>query len=191
MSSFRTIFFEKYASCGRQQAVQEFQNQYEPKKGERFNLNSITYEISAIEVKDKGLQFEISSKIPVELLGEKLSREDYYEGVKKSAIGEKMPIYVGMEDITRKVGDRDIKKRDYIRIRYLYEDRELFDDKQILNEVQEILAGKSEKAIPRIPGVQSPVGCLTLIHLSENLYREIKKTTQALISANEEMRKKL
>lgn len=186
------IFFKQYASMGRQLSLDEFQSQYEPKKGGRFHLQGITYEIGNIEVDDKGLQFEISSKIPKEQLTEKMPRENYFEAVKKNAVIKgKKPVYFGMDDIVHKIGDKEIKKRDYIRLKYHYDYSELFDEKAILEEVKKIAEGKSQTEIPRVSGVQSPVGCLTLAHIKDSIYSEVKKCTQALVDANEKVRKTL
>lgn len=192
MQSLKDIYFQKYASVGRQQALIEFQQQYETKKGGRFHLGGITYEVSPVEVDGNGLKFEISSKIPKEQLGDKMNREDYFEAVKKLAVrAGKVPVYVGMDDIVHKVGDREIKKRDYIRLEYHYDYNELYDDQVLLQEVKKIQEGKSQVEIPEISGIQSACGRLALTYVTENMYKKVKDCTKTLVDANENVRKKL
>ena len=192
MGNLKQMLFQQYASASREEAAREFQEKYEPKRGGRFHLGGITYEIGPVEVEGQALQFEISSKIPKEQLQDKMTREQYFEAVKKLApVKGEHPVYLGMDDIVHKVGDREIKKRDYIRLKYRCAYGELYDEKAIVAEVQAIHDGKSDLRVPEIPGVQSLCGRLTLIRLKENMRCKIKKCMQGLIDANEKVRKQL
>ncbi len=189
MSKLKNIVYSQYASSSRQKALKEFQDQYEPKKGDRFNQGGITYEVSAITVADTGLEFEISSKIPKEQLGENMNHEDYFKAVKKLAVNKKKsPAYIGIDDIVHRVGDREVKKRDYIRLKYCFEYHELFDERAVVAEVRDIQAGKSDTVIPEIAGVQSLCGRLAVTYLADSVYEKVKQYTQLLVEANEKVR---
>ena len=192
MPNLKEILFQQYAAVSREKVLKEFQQEYEPKKGGRFHQGGITYEVSPLEIEGKGLQFEISSKIPKDQLNERMSREQYFAAVKKLAKVKGKPlIYVGMDDIIHKVGDREIKKRDYIRLKYHYEYAELYDDQAVAAEAQAIQKGKSKLVVPAISGVQSLCGRLALLRSGESMYVHIKECMQALVSANEKVRQKL
>ena len=60
------------ASVTLNRLTKDLQKKFEPKKGDRFNVEGITYEIGPPKFvdADKAIRFEISSKIP----GEELPR---------------------------------------------------------------------------------------------------------------------
>ena len=43
MTNFKEQFFLQYASLGLAELIARYRTQYEPKKGDRFNVEGITY----------------------------------------------------------------------------------------------------------------------------------------------------
>jgi hypothetical protein len=189
--NLRQMLFQKYASEGRDRLVAELKKAHEPKKGDRFHITGITYEIGQIVLADDGIQFEVSSKIPLEELPEG-GASDFFEAVKKICFDSpKVPEYAGMDDIEHKVGEREVKKRDYVRLRYKYRYDELYNEQEIEREAEAIMRGESSSEVPRIPGIVSIAGRLVLLALRESTYQYAKEKMNLLIEANEQVRKEL
>ena len=189
--NLRQMLFQKYASEGRDRLVAELKETYAPKKGDRFHITGITYEVGQIVPLEDGIEFEISSKIPLEKLSGKRKPSDFFEAVKKfCAKSPKLPEYAGMDDIVYKVGEREIKKRDYVRLRYKYSFNELFDEQEIQREAEAIMRGESTREVPQIPGVVSIAGRLVLLTLRESIYQYSREKMNRLIEANETVGKK-
>ena len=45
MTNFKQQFFVQFASLGLAELIADYRARYEPKKGDRFNVEGITYEI--------------------------------------------------------------------------------------------------------------------------------------------------
>jgi hypothetical protein len=190
MANLRQFLFKKYASEGRDKVVLELKGLYEPKKGDRFHISGITYEIGQVVLIDDGIEFEISSKIPLDEVAGQEGARNFFEAVKKIVLDSpKDPDYAGMDDIVHKMGEREVKKRDYVRLRYRYTSSELYDEQKIIREVEEIKRGESSREILPIPGIASIAGQLVLMNLKESAYEYIKQNMIRLIEANERVRK--
>jgi hypothetical protein len=190
MANLRQVLYQKYTSEGRDQVVAELRNAYESKKGDRFHIDGITYEVGQIMLADDSIEFEISSKIPLEELPGKEGAKKFFEAIKKTFNGfPKEPEYVSMDDIVHKVGEREIKKRDYVRVKYKYGFGELFNDQEIQREAEAIIRGEVTREVPEIPGVISVAGRLVLLALKESAYNYTKESMNRLIEANEKVRK--
>ena len=53
-----------------------------------------------------------------------------------------------MENIVRETRDQERKERDYVKLTYQYEENELYDDQDILKDIEEITKGSSGKEAP-------------------------------------------
>ena len=92
MSSLQSQLFVETASVTLSRLTKDLQNRYEPKKGDRFNVEGITYEIGPPKFvdTDKAIRFEISSKIPGEELPESYDHAKYFKQNREAQqIGEK------------------------------------------------------------------------------------------------------
>lgn len=189
--NLRRMLFQKYASEGRDRVVDELKKVHKPKKGDRFHIAGITYEVGPIISVDDGIEFEISSKIPIEELSGKKKPADFFKAIEKlCAKSSKLPEYAGMDDVVHKIGDMEVKKRDYVRLRYKYSFEELYDDREIQREAEAIMRGESSREVPQIPGVVSAAGRLVLLAIGENTYQCTNQKINNLIEANKQVRKK-
>jgi len=185
MSSLREILFQRFASEGRKRAVEEFQKAYDPKKGDRFNSKGITYELGQISVDQGGIEYEISSKIPMEDLQGAEDLSDYFEAVKvKTSKKGKVIVHAGVDDVVQKVGEQEVKKRDYVRLRYKYGFEEMYDDAAIQKEAEAIISGKTKKKLPEIPGVITIPGRLVLLAVADSVYAKAKEDMHSFMEAN-------
>ncbi len=190
--NLRHLLFQKYASEGRDRLVAELKQAYAPKKGDRFHITGITYEIGQIFPVEGGIEFEVSSKIPIEELTGKQTPGKFFEAIKKfCARSPKKPEYAGMDDIVQTIGEQEIKKRDYVRLRYKYAFEELFDEQEIQREAEAISQDNSLREVPEIPGVVTVAGRLVLLSLRENTYQQSKDKMTRLIEANKQVREGL
>ena len=91
MANFKQQFFLQFASLGLTELIADYRNRYEPKKGDRFNVEGITYEIGPAKITREGVEFEVSSKIPQdELPGNEIFRSS--QGV-DAALGQGADIH--------------------------------------------------------------------------------------------------
>lgn len=192
MRTLKSQLFQQYANEALKTLINECQRKYEPKKEERFNYNGITYEIGTAQITKDGVEFEISSKIPQDELSSKVTLQDYFQAIqhmlKESSI---KPRAIDMENITRELGGDERKKRDYVKLKYCYRDKDLYNEKELTKKVEE-LSRKGEMAeILRIPGVTTPMGKMILMTVRESIYSKAQTNMQDLIDANEAVRRKL
>ena len=82
MANFKQQFFLQFASLGLAELIADYRTRYEPKKGDRFNVEGITYEIGPASMSHAGIEFEVSSKIPQDELPSKADMVKYFEAVK-------------------------------------------------------------------------------------------------------------
>ncbi len=187
--NLKQLLFQKYAAEGRDRLVAELKQTHEPKKGDRFHITGITYEVGQIVPVENGMEFEISSKIPIEELSGKQTPAKFFKAIEKFCDkSSKKPEYAGMDDIVQKIGEREIKKRDYVRLRYRYTFEELFDEQEIQREAEAIARNESSREVPEIPGVVSIAGRLVLLSLRESVYQHSKDKMTRLIEANKQVR---
>ena len=177
----------KYASRGRSRIIDEYKEKYLSKKGDRFFVEGITYEIGQIFHEEGELEIEISSKIPVEDIGEK-NKKKYFNLIKKEIEKQKLPpYYIAVEDIVKEIGERKLKKRDYLRLKYRANPDHFYDDKAIMKTVENIQ--QTPEDIPSVPEVNSVPGKLVLAATEENFYLFIKGNMDDLIQLNQKAQK--
>lgn len=192
MVSLKGQLFQQYANEGLKAVINECQKKYEPKKEERFNFNGITYEIGNAQIIDETLEFEMSSKIPQDELSSKVTLQDYFKAVHEILM--KVPIKpkaVDMENITRELGGDERKERDYTKLKYAYEDDELYNEQDLMRKVDEISQKGDSSLIPNVPGVTTLMGKMILVTIRDTVYEKAKENMQDLIDANETVRRKL
>ncbi len=168
----------------------EMQAKYQPKKGNRFNLSKITYEIGSPKIYNKGIEFEVSSKIPQDELQGQKKMEKYFNKIKSFIMkGKKKPDSIDMENIVWDVDKDTEKKRDYVKLSYRYKFDELYDEKKIMKESEALKNSPSSKDIPDIPGVVTISGKLVLLSIRDSIYENVKAIIQDFINVNSKVRK--
>lgn len=194
MSSLQAQLFVRTASVSLNRLTKDMQKRYEPKKGDRFNVKGITYEIGPPKFVDaeKAIRFEISSKIPGEELPESCDHANYFEQIEKRNESSKKPVSADMENIVRETRDQERKERDYVKLTYQYADRELYEEEAILRDVGEIARGeRAQRMPPPVPGVTTLAGRLILERVETSLYEAARANVESLIDANQKVRAEL
>lgn len=188
MATLRDQVFKEYAQMGINETIATFRSKFQVKKGDRFNYQGITYEIGPPSVGQGEIEFEISSKIPQDELSGSMTLDAYFKEVKK-LIGRrgKKPFAIDKENIVREVGDDEVKERDYVKLKYRYEDSELYETKAIV-EQSAAMDEKELSSLPNIPGVQTVAGRLVLLAIRDGLRAASHETMEHLIEANEQVR---
>ncbi len=184
------MLIDKYASKGRTSIINEFKDMYLSKKGDRFFVDGITYEIGQIFHEKGKMEFEISSKIPVDEITEK-NKKKFFDMVKKKLEKQKHPpFYVGMDDIVKKIGEREIKKRDYIRLKYRAKSNDFYDDKVIIKKAEKIAREQDMEKVPPVTEVSSIPGKLVLAAVEEGFYLFVKEKVSEMVKSNQDAQKK-
>jgi len=192
MTNFKEQFFLQYASLGLAELIAQYRSRYEPKKGDRFNVDGITYEIGPAKMTGEGIEFEISSKIPQDELPKKADMAKYFAAVKAMMLqGRKPPVSIDRENIVREISEEETKERDYVKLRYRVGEEELYDDNAVNAELKRLKRDPSKAQVPHIPGVNTLAGRVVLILLKQNLQRHAKAAMDRLIKANETTRHKM
>lgn len=191
MTNLRRQLFQEYAQMGLNETVAEYRRKHQVKKGDRFNVKGITYEIGPAVVGENMVEFEISSKIPQDELTKSMTLETYFKEVKK-VVGKKAkkPFSIDRENIIREMGGDEVKERDYVKLKYNYQEKELFDNDAIRKQVTKISEEKAS-SLETIPGVQTVAGRLVLLAIRDRLKEVSKDNMENLIEANEQVRKKV
>lgn len=189
MTNFKHQFFLQYASLGLTELTLEYRTKYEPKKGDRFNVEGITYEIGPAKMTGDGIEFEISSKIPQEELPNKADMVRYFEGMKALLLqAEKSPLSIDKENIVREISEEETKERDYVKLRYCFTEPELYNDAAVNTEIKRAQQEPSKGQIPSVPGVNTLAGRVVLHLVKQNIQRYAKAAMDHLIQANETTR---
>ncbi len=194
MSSLQAQLFVQTASVSLSRLTKDLQKRYEPKKGDRFNVEGITYEIGPPKFvdADRAIRFEISSKIPGEELPESCDHAKYFQQIEERNESPKKPVSADMENIVRETRDQERKERDYVKLTYQYGEGELYDDQEVLREIEEVAGGASEiKMPPKVPGVTTLAARLILEKVRYSLYEAAQENVESLIKANERVRAEL
>lgn len=194
MSSLQSQIFVQTASASLIRLTRDLQRKYEPKKGDRFNVGGITYEIGPPKFvdADRAIRFEISSKIPGEELPDSCDHARYFKRIEKRNASPKKPVSADMENIVRETRDQERKERDYVKLTYQYGEEELYDDGEALREIEEMAKGADGKeAPPRVPGVTTLAGRLIVQQVQSSLYEAARENVESLIAANEKVRSEL
>lgn len=187
MGEVKNQLFLQYISKGLEDLRAEFRKKYTPKKDNRFLIRGITYEIGPCHIDSEGYFFEISSKIPQELLPQKMTIDKYFkEVVKLVNRSSKKPVEFKMENII-KSSEEEIKERDYVKLVYRYKESELYTP----DEVEKTLKKHIAKGIPipDAPGVATPMGKMVLYVLEESVKENIRQNLINLLEANDSVKK--
>jgi hypothetical protein len=188
MATLKQQLYQEAANKSLGKLRLELRSKYKPKKDGRFFSNGITYEIGVAKASENGISFDISSKIPVEILPMKSSKDKYFKLIKKTISKDKKnPESIEMDSILTTPNGKEIKERDYIKVIYHYDENELFDDKSIQKEMELIKSNK--KVLPQITGVNSISGRLILMAIEESIYKMSNLNISLLIKSNTEVMK--
>ena len=192
MANFKQQFFLQFASLGLTELIAEYRSRYEPKKGDRFNVDGITYEIGPAKITPAGVEFEVSSKIPQEELASKADMVRYFEAVKSLMLQfGSAPSSIDMENIVREISEEETKERDYVKLRYCIAEHLLFDDQRVNEELKQLRDNPAADQPPLITGVNTLAGRVVLGLLKRNMQQQAKAIMDNLITANEETRQQL
>jgi hypothetical protein len=192
MANFKQQFFLQFASLGLTELISEYRTRYEPKKGDRFNVEGITYEIGPATITPAGVEFEVSSKIPQEELPSKADMMRYFEAVKSVMLrAGSAPSSIDMENIVREINEDETKERDYVKLRYCIAEHTLFDDQLVNEELRRLQENPAADQPPSITGVNTLAGRVVLSLLKRNMQQQAKIIMDNLIKANEETRQQL
>jgi hypothetical protein len=192
MANFKQQFFLQFASLGLTELIADYRTHYEPKKGDRFNVEGITYEIGPATMSREGIEFEVSSKIPQDELPSKADMVRYFEAVKALMTrAGKVPSSIDMENIVREISEEETKERDYVKLRYCLAENTLYDDNMVNTELKRLQEHPAAVKPPEIPGVNTVAGRVVLSLLKLNVQRQAKAIMDELIKANEETRQQM
>jgi hypothetical protein len=192
MANFKQQFFLQFASLGLTELIADYRTRYEPKKGDRFNVEGITYEIGPATMSREGIEFEVSSKIPQDELPSKADMVRYFEAVKALMTqAGKVPSSIDMENIIREISEEETKERDYVKLRYCLAENTLYDDNMVNTELKRLQEQPAAVKLPEIPGVNTVAGRVVLSLLKRNVQRHAKAIMDELIKANEETRQQM
>jgi hypothetical protein len=192
MANFKQQFFVQFASLGLTELIADYRSRYEPKKGDRFNVEGITYEIGPAQLTQAGIEFEVSSKIPQDELPGKADMMNYFEAVRTlMQRSGKEPLSIDMENIIREISEEETKERDYVKLRYCLPEHTLYNDAMLNAELQRLHEQPDAVVPPTIPGVNTIAGRMVLNLLKQNVQRQAKAIMDELIQANEETRQRV
>jgi hypothetical protein len=192
MANFKEQFFQQFASLGLTELIADYRHRYEPKKGDRFNVEGITYEIGPAKITPAGVEFEVSSKIPQDELPSKADMMKYFETVKAwMQQSGRVPLSIGMENIIREISEEETKERDYVKLRYCLTEPSLYTDTMVNAELKRLQEQPGEAALPDIPGVNTVAGRVVLNLLKRNVQQQAQAIMDDLIKANEETRQQV
>jgi hypothetical protein len=192
MANFKQQFFLQFASLGLSDLITDYRKRYEPKKGDRFNVEGITYEIGPAKFTAAGIEFEVSSKIPQDELPSKADMIRYFETVKNwMQRSGKVPLSIDMENIIREISEEETKERDYVKLRYCLAEHSLYTDTMVNSELKRLQEQAGEVTLAEIPGVNTVAGRVVLDLLKRNVQQQAKAIMDELIKANEEIRQQL
>src|SRR5262245_23363744 len=192
MANFKQQFFLQFASLGLSELIADYRSRYEPKKGDRFNVEGITYEIGPAKITREGIEFEVSSKIPQEELPRKADMVQYFEAVRAlMQRSGRVPLSIDMENIIREISEEETKERDYVKLRYCLAENSLYNDTMLDAELKRLQEQPEAATLPEIPGVNTVAGRLVLTLLKRNVHRQARMIMDELIRANEETRQQV
>jgi hypothetical protein len=192
MANFKQQFFLQFASLGLTDLIGEYRSRYEPKKGDRFNVEGITYEIGPAKYTQEGIEFEVSSKIPQDELPSKADMVKYFEAVKALTLQSgRVPLSMDMENIVREISEEETKERDYVKLRYCLIENTLCNDAMVNAELKRLQERPEAVKLPEIPGVNTVAGRVVLSLLKKNVQHHARVIMDDLIKANQETRQQM
>ncbi len=184
---------EKIFSQAVEDALSSVRNEmcakYKPKKENRFFTNGITYEIGPGKLIEGGVQFEISSKIPVEMVVKKGMNVRYFREIRDiMKKGFKKPAETRMENIIRSTNINEIKERDYVKCVFSYKNGELYDEQEVERVVKAASSGKQD--LSGIHGVATLAGRAVIYLINKNVHEVARKNIMDMVKANEVLLKR-
>jgi len=189
MATFRQQLFHQFASQGLTASIEAFKVQYQPKKENRFNFDSITYEIGPARLNEDSITFEISSKIPQDELDDRDDFASYFAAIQDFLKHDaKQPEAIDMENIVQEIGGEETKERDYVRLRYRYAFHEMYSDAAIAAEIARVQKNPKVRPVPEITNVNTLAGRVVLLCVEDFMQQEATVRMQRLIEANQEVR---
>lgn len=189
MGEVKNQLFLQHISKSLEEVRAEFRKKYTPKKDNRFLINGITYEIGACHIDSDGFLFEISSKIPQEILPKKMGIDKYFKEVVKLINRKpKKPVDCKMENIV-KSSEEEIKERDYVKLVYRYKESELYTPDEVEKKLRKHIA--KGIPIPDASGVATPMGKMVLHVLEESIKANTRQNMTDLLDANETIKKEI
>lgn len=187
MGEVKNQLFLQHISKSLEEVRADFRKKYTPKKDNRFLVKGITYEIGACHIEPDGYLFEISSKIPQEILPKKMSIDKYFKEVVKLVNRKpKKPADCKMESIVRS-SEEEIKERDYVKLIYRYKESELYTPDEVEKNLRKYIA--KGIPIPEASGVATPMGKMVLHVLEESVKANIRQNLIDLLDSNETIKK--
>lgn len=190
--SFKNVMFQQYAEYGLDEQVKILQKRYKTKKGRRFNENNITYEIGKPKIVEDSIEYEVSSKIPQDELKGKEGMKKYFDTVKNYLLkSEPKPVSVKMENIIWDADKETEKNRDYVKVNYRIEFKDIYSENDIANKAKEIQENPGKYNLPLIPGVQTLHGRILLQAVKENVSKRGESSIGSFIKANDKVVKTL
>ncbi|VAX19958.1 hypothetical protein MNBD_NITROSPINAE01-640 [hydrothermal vent metagenome] len=188
MGELKDKFFLQYISAGLEKVRDGFREEHTPKKGNRFLIKGLTYEIGTCRKDGAQYVFEISSKIPQEVLPKNVKIEKYFSSVIKLMNKcAKKPSDSKMENIIHNTADEELKERDYVKLIYSYDENELCSNEDIGNRMKH--HQENNTPVPDIPGVVTPGGRIVLALIREAIEKLARQNVLDLCAANEEVKK--
>ncbi|QPJ66453.1 MAG: hypothetical protein G3M78_14025 [Candidatus Nitrohelix vancouverensis] len=186
MSTLKGMLFSQYANEGLSELIETLQKKHKPKKGRRFNLDNITYEISRSTLKDNQIEFAISSKIPQDELKDRDGMDAYFQNIETLINKEKSkPILIEMENIVWGAKKDADKNRDYVKLVYQYQLDQLFDNQAV---PQHFEAAKSNDSLKNINGAFTPQGKVVLKMVRDKIQEIAQGHMDTLINANNKVK---
>ncbi len=161
-----------------------FRSRHAAKKKDRFMVKGVTYEIGPCRTEGEEYLFEISSKIPQEMLPEKVKKERFFnEVLKLMKKGSKKPTGSRMENIVSATEEEELKERDYVNLTYRFREQELYTGEMVTKRLKQ----HQDKGtpIPNIPGVATPAGRVVMVLVEESIGEAVTHALNELIAANE------
>ncbi|MFQ5895167.1 MAG: hypothetical protein ACE5JJ_05055 [Nitrospinota bacterium] len=189
MATLQEQLFTQFAAQALDGLTEEYKKRYGAKKGDRFHIKGITYEIGPPRAKERYIEFEVSSKIPGEELPPKVDNARYFKRIEKLCrAASKKPHRVDMENIVRETRDEARKERDYVKLTYRYTEDELYDNQAILRQVEALARDPKKSPPPPIPGATTLAGRLILQAVHDATFKLAKENVETLIKVNQEVR---
>lgn len=195
MGELKNKIFLQYINESLDRARKKLSRAHAPKKGGRFMIDDITYEIGPCRASNGHYVFEISSKIPREKFpltnvdSETSSKEIFFDEVTKimRSSATKKPSEWKMESIVH-TGVEELKERDYVNLSFSYDDAELYTEAELTKKLKRAQEKKIEE--PDIPGIVTLAGKLVVTLVSENMERSVMKNVEEFTEANKDVLKR-
>lgn len=183
------LLFNQFAAEGLNSLVEEMQSKYTTKKGRRFNHDNVTYEVSRPSLNDGAIEYEISSKIPEDEIKGTKEMQAYFQQIKKIlSKGKLKPESIEMENIVWDSKKNSEKKRDYVKLLYKFPLDDLFDDKVVVKQHENILAGNKEADVPISASTFTMAGNIVLSNVRDTMWNIGRDNVDNLIDANKQVK---